>query len=44
LIGADLSFESTPGQGAIVHILFPLHEVAAVDARAQNDDAAYSAG
>lgn len=44
LIGADLGFESTPGQGAIVHILFPLHEVAAVDARIQNDDAAYSAG
>lgn len=44
LIGADLSFESTPGQGAIVHILFPLQEVAAVDVRAQNDGAAYSAG
>lgn len=44
LIGAQLRFDSSPGQGAVVRILLHLQGSMALSGSSQNDDTAYFAG
>jgi signal transduction histidine kinase len=44
LVGAQLRFDSSPGQGAIVRILLQLQGEMALSGSSLNDDTSYSAG